>query len=124
MESYRQSPGNRARFVIILLVSMFLTTAAGTPTNVNAHQVGPSSFRVSWTLPAIVSGYLVYWSGGGGAESGNITVRAWSRSVSITGLTPGLTYNITLVTLSDHLPSIAVTVMVYTLGETHIFITL
>ena len=36
MESYRQSPGNKARFVIILLDNMVLPTAAGTPTNLTA----------------------------------------------------------------------------------------
>ena len=141
MESYRQSLGTRLDLLsycwIIwsypqlqihlptsLLDNMVLPTAAGTPTNLDAHQVGPSSFFIFWTRPATVTGYQMYWSGSGGADTGNMSVGAWSRSVSITGLTPGLTYNITLVTLSDHLPSIAVTVMVYTLGETHIFITL
>ena len=38
----------------------------------------------------------------------------------ITGLTPGLTYNITIVALSDHLPSSVVGAVVVTLGETHI----
>ena len=66
-----------------------------------------------------MTGYQVYWSGDGGADSGNMSVEAWSRSVSITGLTSGLTYNITLVALSSHLPSPAVAVIVYTLGETH-----
>ena len=101
---------------------MVLPTAAGTPTNLDAHQIGPSSFIIFWTRQATVTGYKVYWSGGGGADSGNMSVEAWSRSVSITGLTSGLTYNITLVALSNHLPSLAVAVIVYTLGETHKYI--
>ena len=64
-----------------------------------------------------MTGYQVYWSGG--SDSGNISVGAGSGSVHITGLIPDLTYNITIVALSDHLPSSAVAVMVYTLGETH-----
>ena len=98
---------------------MVLPTAAGTPTNLDAHQIGPSSFTVFWTQPATVTGYQVYWSGDGGADSGNMSLQEWDRSVSITGLTPGFTYNITLVALSSHLPSPAVAVIVYTLGETH-----
>ena len=64
-----------------------------------------------------MTGYQVYWSGG--SDSGNMSVEARRRSVRITGLIPDLTYNITIVALSDHLPSSAVAVMVYTLGETH-----
>ena len=82
-------------------------------------RIDPTTFRVSWTPPATVTGYQVYWSGSGGADTGNMSVGAWSRSVSITGLTPGLTYNITIVALSDNLPSPGVAVIVYTLGETH-----
>ena len=48
-----------------------------------------------------------------------MSVEARRRSVRITGLIPDLTYNITIVALSDHLPSSAVAVKVYTLGETH-----
>ena len=66
-----------------------------------------------------MTGYHVYWSGDGGADSGNMSLRAgtWGTAVTITGLIPGLTYNITLVALSDHLPSPAVGVVMVTLGE-------
>ena len=63
-----------------------------------------------------MTGYQVYWSGGGGADSGNISVEAEDRAVTITGLTPGLTYNIILVALSNHLPSPAVGTVMVTLG--------
>ena len=58
-----------------------------------------------------MSGYQVYWSGGGGADSGNISAGAEDTAVTISGLTPGFRYNITLVALSGHLPSPAVAVM-------------
>ena len=67
-------------------------------------QVNLTSIRVSWAPPATVTGYQVYWSGDGGADSGNMSVGAGDTAVTITGLTPGLTYNITLVALSDQLP--------------------
>ena len=54
----------------------------------------------------------MYWSGDGGADSGNMSVGAEDRTVTITGRTPGLTYDIKIVALSDQLPSPAVAVMV------------
>ena len=94
-------------------------TVANFPTNLNAVQVGLTSFRVSWTPPATVTGYQVYWSGGGGCDSGNMSAGAGDTAVTITGLTPGLTYNVTIVALSDHLPSLVVGAVMVTLGETH-----
>ena len=90
-------------------------TAAGSPTNLNAVQVNLTSFSVSWTPPATVTGYQVYWSGGRGYDSGNLSAWADDRTVPITGRTPGLTYNITLVALSDHLPSPVVDAVMVTL---------
>ena len=94
-------------------------TAALSPTNLNAVQVNLTSFSVSWTPPAIVTGYQVYWSGDRGYDSGNTSVGAEDRSVTITGRTPGLTYNITIVALSDHLPSPVAGAVMVTLGEFH-----
>ena len=99
---------------------VFLPTAAGLPTHLNAVQVNLTSFSVSWTPPATVTGYQVYWSGGGGADSGNMSVGAEDRAVTITGRIPGLTYNITMVALSDHLPSPTVGAVMVTLGEPHV----
>ena len=105
----------------MIIAMLFLPTAAGSPTNLNVVQVNLTSFRVSWTPPAIVTGYQVYWSGGGGADSGNMSVGAEDRAVTIiTGRTPGLTYNITIVALSDHLPSPIVGAVMVTLGEPHV----
>ena len=67
-----------------------------------------------------MTGYQVYWSGDGGADSGNMSLsaRTWGTpAVTITNLTPGLTYNITILALSDHLPSPAMGVVMVTLGE-------
>ena len=96
--------------------SLFSPTAAGLPTNLNAVQVNLTSFSVSWTPPTTVTGYQVYWSGNRGYDSGNMSVGADDRTVTITGCTTGLTYNITLLALSDHLPSPAVGAVMVTLG--------
>ena len=100
---------------------VFSPTAAGLPTHLNAVQVNLTSFSVSWTQPATVTGYQVYWSGGGGGyDSGSMSVGAEYIAVTITGRTPGLTYNITMVALSDHLPSPVVGAVTVTLGEPHV----
>ena len=98
------------------IIFVFSHTAAGLPTNLTAVQIGLSSLRVSWTPPATVTGYQVYWSGGGESDSGNMSVGAGDKAVNITSLSPGVTYNITLLVHSDHLPSPIVTVHA-TLGE-------
>ena len=99
---------------------VFSPTAAGSPTNLNAVQVNLTSFSVSWTQPGTVTGYQVYWSGSGGVDSGNMSAVAEDRAVTITARTPGLTYNITIVALSDHLPSPVVGAVMVTLGEPHV----
>ena len=53
----------------------------------------------------------------GGANSGNMSARAGDTTVTITGRTPGLTYNITIVAFSDYLPSPVVGGVMVTLGE-------
>ena len=64
-----------------------------------------------------MTGYQVYWSGDGGYDSGNMSVGAEDTAVTIIGLTPGLTYNITIVALSDRLPSPVVGAVMVTVGE-------
>ena len=95
-------------------------TAASSPTNLNAVQVNLTSFSVFWTPPATVTGYQVCWSGGGGYDSGNMSVEGEDRAVTITGHIPGLTYNITIVALSDHLPSAVVGAVMVSLGESQL----
>ena len=95
-------------------------TVANLPANLNAVKVNSSSFRVSWTPSArTVTGYQVYWSGVGGSDSGNMSVGARDTGVTITGRTPDLTYDVTIVALSDHLPSPVVGSVMVTLGEPH-----
>ena len=96
---------------------LFSPTAAGSPTSLNAAQVNLTSFRVSWTPPATVTGYQVYWSGGGGYDSGNMSMGADDTTVHVTDRIPELTYNITIVALSEHLPSPVVGAVMVTLGE-------
>ena len=97
-----------------------LCTAADHPRDLTAEQLprGPGSFRVSWTPPASLAnltGYHIYYSGAG--DSGNMDVGASATEVTIDNCTAGVTYTITLVALSPHLPSPMVGPVTVTLGE-------
>ena len=83
------------------------------PTNLYAVLAGNNSFTVSWTLSpsATVTGYQVYWSGGGELDgSENMTAWAGNNSLNITSHTLN---SITIVALSYHLPSSAVSGAVF-----------
>ena len=82
--------------------------AADSPTGLTAEQLPrePGSFRVSWTLPATsanLTGYRICYSGAG--DSGSINVGASVTEVIIDNRMAGVTYSITMVALSPHLPS-------------------
>ena len=90
-----------------------LFTAADSPTALTAELLPrePGSFRVSWTPPASLTnltGYRIYYSGAGG--SGSVDVGASATEVTINDNKTSVTYTITLVALSPHLPSPAVNV--------------
>ena len=96
---------------------MFHPTAAGQPGNLGAMPAGPTSIRVTWTAPtsgATVTGYRIYWSGG--SDQGSMDANAGDTAVTITGRTRGLVYTITIVALSNQLPS-QTDIVDVTLGE-------
>ena len=67
-----------------------------------------------------MTGYQLYWSRVGGSDSGNMSIGARDTAVTITGHTLDLTYDVTMVALSDHLPSpVVCSAVLVTLGETH-----
>ena len=91
----------------------FSPTEANLPTNLYAELAGNNSFIVFWTPSpsATVTGYQVYWSGSGGLDGGgNISAGAGDSSLNITSHTLN---NITIVALSDHLPSSVVSGAVF-----------
>ena len=97
---------------------MLHPTAAGLPGNLAAVPAGPISIRVSWTAPtsgADVTGYRIYWSGG--SDQGSMDASAGDTTVTISGRSHGLTYNISIVVLSVQLPSPEVGPVMVTLGE-------
>ena len=97
-----------------------LCTAVDRPTGLTAKPLPqePGSFSVSWTPPASLTnltGYRVYYSGAD--DSGSIDVGAPTTEVTIDNRTAGVTYTITMVALSPHLPSPVVGPVTVTLGE-------
>ena len=97
-----------------------LHAAAESPTNLTIERLPeePRSFRVSWNPPASLAnltGYRVYYSGAD--DSGSIDVGASATEVIIDNCTVGVSYSITMVALSQHLPSPVVGPVSVTLGE-------
>ena len=106
------------------MIILFLCTAADTPTGLTAEQLPqePGSFRVSWTPPASsanLTGYHIYYSGAD--DSGSMDVGASATDITIDNRAAGVTYTITIVALSPHLPSSVVGPVTVTLGEDSVF---
>ena len=82
------------------------------PTDVTGVQDGPTSIRVTWTPPGPldgVTGYRIDYTNGGGS-SGNMSVDGGSTdNYTLTGLTNGETYTISVTAISNTLPSDTVT---------------
>lgn len=111
--------GNMSLFVgRIAKSNSFSPTEADLPTDLYAELAGNNSFKVFWTPSpsATVTGYQVYWSGSGGLDDGgNISAGTGDRSLNITSHTLN---NITIVALSDHLPSsVVIGAVFYYQGE-------
>ena len=107
------------------LVFVCVFAAADHPTVLTAEQLPqePGSFRVSWTPPtslANLTGYRIYYSGAG--DSGILDTGASTTEVTIDNRTDGVTYTITMVALSPHLPSPVVGPVTITLGEYFTFV--
>ena len=81
-------------------------TPVGTvaPTNVAARQTNPTSILVEWTPSSDATGYTISYTRGG--SSGSETVSGGdTNSYTLTGLTNGETYTISIVATSANLPS-------------------
>ena len=83
-----------------------LVSGASPPTDVTAVQDGPTSIRVTWTPPNPldgITGYRISFTGGGSSGSVNIS-GGNSMSHTLTGLTNGVTYTISVAATSTGLP--------------------
>ena len=76
------------------------------PTDVTAVKDGPTSIRVTWTPPAPLDGITGYRISFTGGSSGSETVSGGNTmSHSLTGLTNGETYTISIVASTNGLSS-------------------
>ena len=79
---------------------------AGEPTNLAAVQQSDTSIEVSWESPGSpATGYVIYYQPDGGAVS---SLNISDTRKLLEGLESGVTYNISIVAVSDHLPSAVV----------------
>ena len=97
-----------------MLVSLsILLSGPPSPTDVTAVQSGPTSITVTWTPPNPldgITGYRIYFTGD---SSGSETVSGGNTmSHTLTGLTNGQTYTISIVAASSGLSSAPVQVTV------------
>ena len=90
---------------------LHIVTGASPPTNLSAEPTSPTSIRVSWTPPAsgaTVVGYRIYYHAEGSQDnptnhsSVDVGASAAQHALSLQG---GVLYTITLVTMSQYLPS-------------------
>ena len=74
-------------------------------------QDGPTSIRVTWTPPDPldgVTGYRIHYTTGGGSSSSQTVSGGNTTTHTLTSLTNGETYTISIVATSNTLPSSAV----------------
>ena len=105
---------------MVVTCIIILCTAVDHPTGLIAEQLpkDSGSFRVLWTPPASsanLTGYRIYYSGAN--DSGSVDVDAFATNITIGSRIPGVTYNITMVALSPHLPSPVIGLATVTPGE-------
>ena len=88
------------------------------PTGVTAVQDGPTSILVSWSPSSDATGYTISYTGGGG--NGSETVSGGdTNSYTLTGLTNGQTYTISIVATSNNFGSDTATAMAVGLGKSN-----
>ena len=103
-----------------MLLVWSLSTVAGEPTNLTAVISGLNrthvNITVSWKSPGgPVTGYVIYYQSKRGAVSSDMV--SGRESHLLDGLQRGVTYNISIVALSQHLHSLLVGPVQVTSGE-------
>ena len=79
----------------------FSVSGASDPGSVEAVQISPTSINVSWTPSTNATGYRINYVSSEG-DSDSVTVSDSSTSSqTLTGLTNGLNYTISIVATSD-----------------------
>ena len=91
---------------------------ASSPTNLTVELAGTNNISVSWTAtatgPAVI-GFRIYYQAQG--DQGSVYLDATSTEYIVTNCTIGQQYNITVVALSENLPSTVVGPESFIIGE-------
>ena len=96
---------------------------ASPPINLTVELSGTNNINVSWTTPAsgpAVIGFRMYYQAQG--DRGTVDLNATSTEYSITNCIIGQQYNITVIALSENLPSTLVGPKSVIIGEMYIII--
>ena len=91
------------------------------PTDVTAVQDGPTSIRVTWTPPSPpgdTTGYRISFTGGSDVDIDDKT----TNSYTLTGLTNGETYKITIVSVTPNTPTSSPADVEVTLGRKNLLL--
>ena len=97
-------------FPLVVYILSGLLSGPPPPTDVTAVQDGPTSITVTWTPPSPLgdtTGYRISFTGGGNSDSENVSGGS-TNSYTLTGLTNGENYIISIVATSSGLSSASV----------------
>ena len=87
----------------------FLPPVAGQPTGVSALQQSNTSIEVSWmSSGSPATGHIIYYQPDGGDVRSETISGVDTESYILTNLDSGVNYNISIIAVSDHLPSAVV----------------
>ena len=92
---------------LVMLMLKLVSVGPPPPTGVIAVQTGPTSIRVTWTSPDPldgVTGYRIYYTQGGTSDSRTVNDKT-TNSLTLTGLTNGRMYTISILATSVYLVS-------------------
>ena len=92
----------------MIIIVHYIPAAPNPPTGLTVAQVSASSVMVSWTPPTDttgVTGYQIYYTEKGGRKESNVMSGANTTMDTISDLTIGSTYSITIVSTSHGRPS-------------------
>ena len=91
--------------IVLLLYDLSSLPVASPPTNLNFEvRNGSSDIQLTWTPPSPLgdtTGYRISFTGGGSSDSVDVS-GGDTNSYTLTGLTSGLIYEISIVGISEH----------------------